>query len=46
MQSPSIPLLCRQVGYMAFGEATHDIITFNLPPGWCALCFLGFRVSF
>ena len=35
MQSPSTPLLCRQVGYMAFGEATHDIITFNLPPGWC-----------
>lgn len=23
-----------QVGYLAFGEATHDIITFNLPPGW------------
>ena len=21
---------------MAFGEATHDIITFNLPPGWYA----------
>jgi hypothetical protein len=38
LQPLSISLLWRQVGYMAFGEATHDIITFNLPPGWCASC--------
>ena len=27
-------LLPPQVGYLAFGEDTQDIITFNLSPGW------------
>lgn len=39
------------MGYLAFGEATHDIITFNLPPGWstpavkAALC-IGLFLTF
>ncbi len=39
------------MGYLAFGEATHDIITFNLSPGWstpavkAALC-LGLFLTF
>ena len=31
---PLIDTLHLQVGYLAFGPATQDIITFNLPQDW------------
>lgn len=32
--SDDLLVVSTQVGYIAFGEMTHDIITFNLPSGW------------